>query len=69
MVVEGTAILKIYSQGPHKVGQIEPAIAMRKLMIDAKRSARTAPKANSRGGGTSARVEGASATGVGTEVG
>lgn len=39
VVVEGTATLKIYADGPRKVGQIEPAIAMRKLMIDNKRSA------------------------------
>lgn len=70
VVVEGTAILKIYSAGPHKIGQIEPAIAMRKLMIDSKRSARAAaPKDNSRGGGGPARGEGAPATNVGTEVG
>lgn len=70
VVVEGTAILKIYSAGPHKVGQIEPAIAMRKLMIDTKRSTRgAAPQGKSRGGGASARGKGALATGVGTEVG
>lgn len=70
VVVEGTAILKIYSTGPHKLGQIEPAIAMRKLMIDNKSSARiAAAKPNSRGGGASARAEGATASGKGTEVG
>lgn len=70
VVVEGTAILKIYSSGPHKIGQIEPAIAMRKLLIDTKRSARAAaPKAKSGRGGASVRGEGAPATGAGTEVG
>ncbi len=52
VVVEGTAILKIYSAGPHKLGQIEPAIAIRTLMIDTKRSKRVVgPKANPRGDG------------------
>lgn len=70
VVVEGTAILKVYSAGPHKIGQIEPAIAMRKLMIDTKRSARAAaPKAKSRSGGASARGESAPVIGTGTEVG
>ncbi|CAM9298583.1 unnamed protein product [Ectocarpus fasciculatus] len=50
VVVEGTAILKIYTPGPLKVRQIEPAIAMRKLIIDTKRSTRIAgPKGKSRG--------------------
>ncbi|CAM9511695.1 unnamed protein product [Ectocarpus sp. 12 AP-2014] len=49
VVVEGTAILKIYTPGPLKVRQIEPAIAMRKLIIDTKRSTRIAgPKGKSR---------------------
>ena len=71
VVVEGTAILKIYSAGPHKLGQIEPAIAIRTLMIDRKRSTRVAgPKANPRGGGggASSRAEGAAAAGKEAEV-
>ncbi|CAM9316088.1 unnamed protein product, partial [Hapterophycus canaliculatus] len=72
VVVEGTAILKIYSSGPHKIGQIEPAIAMRTKMIDSKRSVRiTASKPNFRGrgggGGATARAESATATNKGTE--
>lgn len=74
VVVEGTALLKIYSSGPHKVGQIEPAIAMRTMMIDSKRSVRTTAskaKLRSRGGGgaATARLQSATATGKGTEVG
>lgn len=69
VVVEGTAILKIYTTGPHKLGQIEPAIAVRKLMIDNKSSTRIpASKGTYRGGGASARAEGATASGRGTEV-
>lgn len=74
VVVEGTAILKIYSSGPHKVGQIEPAIAMRTMMIDNKRSVRiTASKKKFRGrgsgGGNTPSAQGATTTGKGTEVG
>lgn len=70
VVVEGTAILKIYSVGPHKLGQIEPAIAVRKLMIDNKSSTRiAAAKGSSRLDGASTLTEGATASGRGAEVG
>lgn len=71
LVVEGTAILKIYSAGLHKVGQIEPAISVRKLMIDNnQRSKKTTantgkPQSGSR---TAARSEGSATAAKGQEV-
>lgn len=68
VVVEGTAILKIYTPGPLKVRQIEPAIAMRKLIIDTKRSTRIAgPKGKSRSAAN--RAASALPPANGTEVG
>lgn len=68
VVVEGTAILKIYTPGPLKVRQIEPAIAMRKLIIDTKRSTRIAgPNGKSRGAAN--RATSALPPANGTEVG
>lgn len=71
VVVEGTAILKIYSAGLHKVGQIEPAISVRKLMIDNNQRSKktTAKKGKAQGGsGAAARAEGSATATKGQEV-
>lgn len=51
MVIEGTSALKIYAAGPHKMGQIEPVIAMKTLMIDNNKSATLQGKGKGRKGG------------------
>lgn len=64
LVVEGTSVLKIYAAGPHKVGQIEPVIAMKKLMIDNnKRSAILQVKGKARNTAGGAANNGSLATG------
>lgn len=71
VVVEGTAILKIYSAGLHKVGQIEPAISVRKLMIDNNQRSKknTGKKGKTHGGsGATARAEGSATVVTGQEV-
>lgn len=71
VVVEGTAILKIYSAGLHKVGQIEPAISVRKLMIDNNQRSKktTSKKGKSQGGsGAPERAGGSATTPKGQEV-
>lgn len=71
VVVEGTAILKIYSAGLHKVGQIEPAISVRKLMIDNNQRSKktTAKKGKAQSGsGAAARAGGSGTAAKGQEV-
>lgn len=70
VVVEGTAILKIYSAGLHKVGQIEPAISVRKLMIDNNQRSKktTAKKGKPQGSGAAARTEASATATKGQEV-
>lgn len=71
IVVEGTMILKIYAAGSRKVGQIEPAIAMRKLVIDAKkRSTRLAASQRKKtaGGDGAGKAKGTMDTSTGHEV-
>lgn len=58
IVVEGTATLKIYAAGPHKIGEIEPGIAMQRISIDNnRRSTRHAGLKRGNQGGRSANVD------------
>lgn len=52
MVVEGGPIIKIYRAGPHRVGEIEPALAMKRHFFESKsRSVRLRPAGRSHGAG------------------
>lgn len=52
MVVEGGPIVKIYRAGPHRVGEIEPAIAMRRHILEKNsRSVRLRPAGRRHGAG------------------
>lgn len=51
-MIEGGSALKVYRIGPHKIGDIEPAVAMRKHFVDTKtRSVRMRQRGGKRGGG------------------
>lgn len=60
MVVEGGPSVKIYKAGPHRVGEIEPAIAIKKYLIEStSRSVRlrqTGEKLDGYGAGTEGRA-------------
>lgn len=69
LVVEGTPILKMYAAGPHKVGQIEPVAAMRKLLIDNRRqSARLVQKGKHSGQRAGAGTKNTAMAGMGSQV-
>lgn len=71
MVVEGGPIVKIYQAGPHRIGEIEPAIAMKKHVIESKsRSMRLGQAAGKRGDdGVRTGAASAGGGGRGFEVG